>query len=78
VAQVFDEMNPAVLWAIEHTIKTCHKHGITVSICGQAPSDYPELVEKLVKWGITSMSVNRDVIDQVRETVYEAEQKIGK
>ncbi len=78
VAQVFDEMNPAVLWAIQHTIKTCHKYNITVSICGQAPSDYPELVEKLVHWGITSISVNRDVVEQVRETVFEAEKKIGK
>ena len=76
VAQVFDERNPAVLWALEHVIKTCHKRNITVSICGQAPSDYPELVEKLVKWGITSISVNRDVVDQVRETIYNAENNI--
>ena len=76
VAQVFDERNPAVLWALEHVIKPCHKRNITVSICGQAPSDYPELVEKLVKWGITSISVNRDVVDQVRETIYNAENNI--
>lgn len=77
VASVFNERNPAVLWALEHVIKTCHKRGVTASICGQAPSDYPELVEKLVKWGITSISVNRDVIEQVRETIYQAEQKVG-
>jgi pyruvate,water dikinase len=76
VSQVFDERNPAVLWALEHVIKTCHKRDVTASICGQAPSDYPELVEKLVKWGITSISVNRDVIDQVRETIYNAEKNI--
>lgn len=76
VSSVFDERNPAVQWAIEHVVKTCAKHNITASICGQAPSDYPELVEKLVEWGITSMSVNRDVVDQVRETIYHAEQKL--
>lgn len=76
VAHVFNERNPAVLWALEHVIRTCHKRGVTVGICGQAPSDYPELVEKLVEWGITSISVNRDVAQQVRETIYQAEQKL--
>lgn len=77
VAPEFDERNPAVLWAIEHVVKTCHKYGVTASICGQAPSDYPELVEKLVQWGITSMSVNADAVDAVRENVYEVEKKLG-
>ncbi len=76
VAPEFDERNPAVTWAIEHVIKTCHKYNVTTSICGQAPSDYPELVEKLVEWGTTSMSVNSDAVEQVRETVHAAEEKL--
>jgi pyruvate,water dikinase len=44
-------------------------------MCGQAPSDYPDLVEKLVAWGITSVSVNPDALEHVRETIYEAEKK---
>lgn len=78
VSPEFDERNDAVTWAIERVIKTCHKYKITSSICGQAPSDYPELVEKLVRWGVTSMSVNPDAIDHVRETVFHAEEKIIK
>ncbi|MBI3379194.1 phosphoenolpyruvate synthase [Candidatus Gottesmanbacteria bacterium] len=78
VAQVFDERNPAILWALERVIKTCSKYGVTSSICGQAPSDFPELVEKLVSWGITSISVNPDVVDVVRENIYNVEQKQGK
>lgn len=78
VASEFDERNPAVTWAIERVVKTAKKYGVTSSICGQAPSDYPELVEKLVEWGITSMSVNPDAVDTVRETIYHAEQKLGK
>lgn len=78
VASEFDERNPAVLWAIERVVKTCKKYGVTSSICGQAPSDYPELVDKLVSWGITSMSVNADAVNAVRETVYNAEKKVGK
>jgi pyruvate, water dikinase len=45
-------------------------------MCGQAPSDYPELVEKLVEWGFTSMSVNPDAVDHVRETIYQSELKL--
>lgn len=76
VSSLFDERNPAVTWALEKVIKTCHKRGVTSSICGQAPSDYPELVEKMVEWGVTSVSVNPDAIERVRETVYEAEKKL--
>lgn len=76
VAQVFDERNPAVLWALERVIRTCAKYGVTSSICGQAPSDFPELVEKLVSWGITSISVNPDVVDSVRENIYNVERKL--
>lgn len=78
VASEYDEMNDAVLWALEHAVRTAHKHGITSSICGQAPSLYPELVEKLVSWGITSISVSPDVIGTVRKTVAEAEAKLLK
>jgi len=76
LAQTFDERNPAVLWALEKTIKTCNKHKITSSICGQAPSVFSELTEKLVEWGITSISVNPDVIQTTRELVYQIEAKI--
>lgn len=76
VAPEFDEQNEAVLWALEHIIKTAHKHKITSSICGQAPSLYPQLVEKLVSWGITSVSVSPDAIDQVRKTIAAVEKKL--
>ena len=75
LANVFNEMNPAVLWALEKTIKTCQKLKITSSICGQAPSSYPILVDKLVEWGITSVSVNPDAIDSTRLAIYEAERR---
>lgn len=70
VAPQFNERDPAVLWALERVIKTCHKHNISCGICGQAPSEYPDLVEKLVEWGITSISINPDAIDRTREIVY--------
>jgi len=78
VAPNFDERNPAVLWALEKIVKTCAKRGIKCSICGQAPSEYPELVEKLVSWGITSISVNPDAIARTRQIVYDVEKKLVK
>ncbi len=78
VASEYDEQNEAVLWALEHAVKTAHKHGITSGICGQAPSLYPDLVDKLVSWGITSISVSPDVVDSVRKTVAQAEKKLLK
>lgn len=71
----FDERNPAVKRAIAHLIKTAHKYGKTVSICGQAPSLYPEFTEFLVKTGIDSVSVNPDRVIQTRGMVASVEQK---
>ncbi len=78
VAHVYDERTPIVLSVLEYIVKTCQKHGVTSSICGQAPSDYPEIVEKLVKAGITSLSVTPDVIDRTRQIVFDVEKKIYK
>jgi len=75
-AKEFDERNEAVMVALEKLITTARARGVTCSICGQAPSDYPELTAKLVQWGITSVSVNPDVIDRTRDIVYAAETKL--
>lgn len=76
VAPSFNELSPAVLWAIKHVIKACQKYGVTSSICGQAPSSYDSLVENLVKLGITSISVNPDAVGRVQKVIYEAERKL--
>jgi len=76
VAQEFNERTPAVLWALKRVITKCAEAGITSSICGQAPSEYEDLVKKLVRWGITSISINPDSIDRVRGVIQEAEKEI--
>lgn len=73
----FDERDEAVMMALERAVKTAKSMGITSSICGQAPSVYPELTEKLVEWGITSVSVSPDMIGTSREIVAKAEQRLG-
>jgi pyruvate,water dikinase len=75
-APLYDERDKAVQEAIKSIVKTCHRMGVTCSICGQAPSNYPEFAERLVEWGITSVSVNPDVIDRTRHNIAAAEQRI--
>jgi len=72
----FDERDPAVKKAIKMLIEGAHRNGVTVSICGQAPSVYPELTEFLVKLGIDSVSVNPDVVRSTRRLVASIEQKL--
>ncbi len=74
----YNEMNPAVLFLLEKAITTARKNKIKVSICGQAPSDYPDLVKKLVHWGISSISVNPDAIEKTRTIISAAEHEIVK
>ncbi len=62
VSHIYDERNPAVLRLIHELIRVAHKHGRKVGICGQAPSDFPDFLEKLVEWGIDSISLNPDSI----------------
>jgi pyruvate, water dikinase len=76
MAKGFDERNEAVLRSLKRVITTCNKFGVTSSLCGQAPSVYPEFAEKLVEFGITSMSVNPDAVERTRKIVASAEQKI--
>jgi len=65
----FDERNNAVKKAIENIIVGFHKLGKSVSICGQAPSTYPEIAEFLVSKGIDAMSVNPDVVEKTHAIV---------
>lgn len=76
VAPLFDERDKAVMETMREIIQQCHRLGLTSSICGQAPSIYPEITEKLVEWGVTSVSVNPDVALLTRAIIASAEQKV--
>jgi len=64
---LFDERNEAVKTAIRDVIQRAHGKDCKVGICGQAPSDYPELAQFLVECGIDSMSLNPDSVIKVIE-----------
>ncbi len=71
--KLFDEMHLGMKFLFAYVIETCKKHNVETSICGEAPSNRRDIVEYLVKAGITSLSVNIDAIDKVREWVAEIE-----
>jgi len=62
VADIFDERDDAVKALLAMTISACKKHGKYVGICGQGPSDHPELARWLLDQGIESMSLNPDSV----------------
>ncbi len=72
----FDERNPAVTRAISHLIKVAHANGVTVGICGQAPSVYPEFSEFLVREGIDTISLNHDTVIKTKQIIASAEQRV--
>lgn len=76
LAEEFDERDEAVEECLKHVIKTCRKYGIAVSICGQAPSVYPEVTEFLVKAGTTSVSVTPDMIIPTRKLIASVERRL--
>ena len=76
LAKLFDERDEAVQLSIEYVIKTCRKRNVTCSICGQAPSVYPEITEMMVRAGTTSVSVTPDVIIQTKKLIASVEKRI--
>ncbi|NIN64896.1 MAG: phosphoenolpyruvate synthase [Anaerolineae bacterium] len=76
VAPLFNEMDEAVLDHIRQLLEKARELGMKSSICGQAPSVFPEYAGKLVEWGINSISVNWDVLEQTIRNVASAEQRL--
>lgn len=66
VAPIFDERNEAVMIMLMQAIEGARRNGKKVGICGQAPSDYPELAQALVKAGINSLSLTPDAVVRTR------------
>ncbi|MGX6444318.1 phosphoenolpyruvate synthase [Neobacillus sp. K501] len=78
VAPLFDERNEAVKEMLRIAIRSAKKNHKKIGICGQAPSDYPEIAQLLVECGIDSMSLNPDVVISTSLKVSEWEKSMEK
>jgi pyruvate, water dikinase len=76
LTQTLDERHPAVMNAIAQLIQMAQNEHIPCSICGQAPSLYPEIIDSLVRWGITAISVEPNSIPQTYHAIARAEQRV--
>ncbi|MDA3919460.1 MAG: phosphoenolpyruvate synthase [Salinisphaera sp.] len=74
ISHLFDERDPAVKIMLEKAISACKRHNKYVGICGQGPSDYPDLAKWLLDQGIESMSLNPDTV--VSTWLYLAGEKV--
>lgn len=74
VQKDFTELHPAILRQLEYVIKKCKVSGVRTSICGQAASN-PEMVKKLIWYGIDSVSANIDAVEEIRNVVITEEKK---
>ncbi|MEY3761155.1 MAG: hypothetical protein RIR39_2646, partial [Pseudomonadota bacterium] len=78
VAEDFDERDPGVKEMIRLAVEGSKRNGKHCGLCGQAPSDYPEMAEFLVEIGIGSMSLNPDTVLQTTQLVLETEKRLGR
>jgi pyruvate,water dikinase len=78
VAFDFDERDPGVKELLRQTIVGAHRNRRHAGICGQAPSDYPEIAEYLVEQGIDSMSVTPDTLLKITRDVLAVERRLGR
>ena len=78
LAAEFDERDPGVMKIMAMAVQGAKRNGRHSGICGQAPSDFPEIAEFLVKEGIESISLNPDSVMKITLKVLETEQKLGR
>ena len=78
LAADFDERDPGVKAIIRMAVEGAHRNGKHIGLCGQAPSDYPDMAEFLVEIGIDSMSLNPDTVLQTTQKILETEQRLDR
>ena len=77
VAFDYDERDEGVKEMIRLAVEGCRRNGIHSGLCGQAPSDYPDMAEYLVEVGIESMSLNPDTVLKTTRQILEVENRLG-
>lgn len=78
ISHLFDERNTAVKTFISKVIKVAHQKKKYIGICGQAPSDFPDFAEYLVREGIESISLNPDTVIKTTYALAKVEESLRK
>jgi len=78
IAEDFDERDPGVKAMIKMAVEGARRNGRHCGLCGQAPSDYPEMADFLVEIGIDSMSLNPDTVLATTQQILATEQRLGR
>ncbi len=78
LAEAFDERDPGVKAMIKLAVEGARRNGRHCGLCGQAPSDYPEMADFLVEIGIDSMSLNPDTVLATTQQILATEQRLGR
>ena len=76
IFKYFSDLDKSVLWALERVIKEARRKRVYSTLVGQNTVLSPQLVDKVIEWGIDSISVTPDMIESTRNTVYEAEKRV--
>lgn len=76
LAPAFNPRHPAVIRAIHQLIQTARHAQIPCSLCGHAPGQYPDLLDSLVRWGITAVSVEPNQVERVHQAIARAEHRL--
>ena len=76
VQEIYDERNEAVKFMMKTAIKSCKKNKVKIGICGQGPSDYPEIASYLVNEKIDTVSITPDSLVKTIQTIHNVENKL--
>ncbi|WP_066382505.1 MULTISPECIES: putative PEP-binding protein [unclassified Anabaena] len=76
LTRLLNEQHPAVMAAISQLIQMAQTAGIPCCICGQAPAIYPEIIDQLVKWGVSAISVEPEAVERTYQAIARAEQRL--
>lgn len=76
LSQQFNALHPAMLAAIEQIIQLAKAQNVPCSICGQAPVQYPDLIDRLIEWGIDAISVEPEAVERTYHAIARAEQRL--
>jgi len=72
----YNDSDPAVFWSLEQVIRQCRRRKLYAEVFGQGLITYPSLLDSLIEWGVSSISVSADLAEQARKLVHKSEEKL--